>query len=154
MKKSKLTLGIMASLVTVMSLVACSNNPQWGNDGNVLTLTNPDGTTTNITADDIMNQYTNEVSGTKTMFDTVYELIVRNYFTQESQKSNLADDKKKADADLSGLKDEANKKAKTNKTSYDEEFEKVLTENGVDSEAELKNKLEYKYMKSDFEDHF
>lgn len=154
MKKSKLTLGIMASLVTVMSLVACSNNPRWGSDGNVVTLTNPDGTQTNIKADQIFDEYTHEVSGTKTMFDTVYELIVRNYFTQDGQKSNLADDKKKADNELSGLKSDANTKANTNKTSYNEEFEKILDENGVDSEEELRNKLEYKYMKSDFEDQF
>lgn len=156
MNKSKLTLAIMGSLITSLSLAGCSSNIKWGpeGDGYILTFTNSDGSEVNLTADSIFGNYYNEVDGAKQMFDSVYEVIVRNHFTEADQSGKLAEITKDAENKVSGVKSKANSNKNTNGTTYDEEFEKLLDEYGVDDEEELKQYFIYQEEKEEFENQF
>ena len=156
MNKSKLTLAIMGSLITSLSLAGCSSNLKWGPEGSgyILTFTNTDGSEVNVTADSIFGDYYSDVDGSKKMFDSVYEVIVRNHFTAADQQGKLTEITKSAENKVSGVKSKANSNKDTNGTTYDEEFEKLLKNYGVEDEDELKEYFIYQEEKTEFEDQF
>ena len=153
MKKSKLTLSIVTSLIATLALAGCNDAVTKGKDGYILTLTNSSGTKVNVTADEVFGEYYNEVSGVKKMFDSVYELYVRNYWKDDSLKSDLKDIEKTAKEKVQADKDTAKSNA-TGGTTYDEALKEILEEKGVESVKELYSYYEYQLMKDKYEEDF
>lgn len=153
MKKSKLTLSIMASLLTTMSLAGCSEAVTKGKDGYILTLTNSSGAVVNVTADELFDSYYNDVSGVKNMFDVVYELYVRNHWNDPALKAKLKEIQSTAKIKVKNDKDTANDNTSSTK-SYEEALQEILDEKGVENLKELYSKYEYELMKEKYEEDF
>lgn len=159
MKKSKLAIGLMSALLSVGALAACSD-VSYSPDGYILTYTGEDGVTINYTADDLFNDEFKDSSNYQTVFDAVYKIIIKNYFTETDPdevdfgKNQLASLKTKAQVAVDGDKQTASKKAETNGSSYDTEFSAILKEKNCEDESELFDYYLYKYEEETFNDNF
>lgn len=135
MKKGKLTLGLVVSLASLGALTAC--NEVTYADGVVLTYTDASGTKTTVTAEDLFGAYQTSTGQISTDFDTLEEVLIRNYYKDPSRSTELQALEKDAKLAVQSVKDEAESNATNNKTSYQEEFEKLLASNGAESIDEL-----------------
>jgi hypothetical protein len=90
-------------------------------------------------------------SAASTDFEKVYELLIRKYYADDSQKSALAAINKKAQSDVNAVKQNAEKNAKANGTSYETELEKLLSSNNCDNIDELFDLKQYDAEKTQFE---
>ena len=159
MRKSKLAIGIMSALLSVGALAACSD-VTYSPDGVILTYTGEDGTVISYTADDLYNDEFKDSSNYQTVFDAVYKLIVKNYFTEKDPDNEhygseqLAGLKTKAQVAVDGDKQTASKKAESNGTSYDTEFSAILSEKNCEDESELFDYYLYQYEEETFNDNF
>ena len=156
MKKSKLALSIVAGLASITALASCSEvKPVYSAEGYVLTYKDSSGSEIHYTAEELFGSLLKDSSNVSSVFDKVYKLIVRNYFEVEGAGiSKLADIKKDAANDVEGVKSTANKNAESNKTSYDEEFEKLLENYSCEDEAELLEHFIYEREHTEFEKQF
>jgi hypothetical protein len=159
MKKSKLAIGIMSALLSVGALAACSD-VTYSPEGVILTYTGEDGKTISYTADDLFDDEFKESSNYKTVFDAVYKIIIKNYFTEEDPdeaeygKNQLASLKTKAQVAVDGDKQTASKKSESNGTSYDTEFSAILKEKNCENEEELFEHYLYQYEEETFNENF
>lgn len=156
MKKSKISLGIVAGLASVAALASCSQvKPKASSEGYVLTYTNSSGTTFHYTSEELFGSYFTQSSSIASMFDKVYSLIIRNYFkVEDAGKSKYTDIKKDAENDVEGVRTTAKKNAESNKTSYSEEFDKLLESYSCEDEEELLEHFIYDREKTEFEKQF
>lgn len=153
MKKSKLAVGLMAGFLCIGGLAAC-NEVTYSKDGYILTYTLSDGTVEHYTADDLFKSYYSEADKTQTEFDSIYKLIVKNYFKSEDQAEEYKSIKELASRDVDGDKQTAQKNADTNGTSYDTEFDAILSSHGCKDENELLEYYIYERELDKFEDSF
>jgi len=154
MRKSKMTLGIVAGLLATFALASC-DGPTFSGDGHVLTYTGTNGQEYHYTAEELFDSYLKSSSGVSTLFDSVYKVVVRNYFITDTEGiAAYPDIKKGADNDVAGVKSKAESAADDNGTKYDDEFEKQLDTYGVEDEDELWEHFAYQRMTTEFEDQF
>lgn len=159
MKKSKIAIGFMTALLSVGALAACSD-VSYSPDGVILTYTGEDGTTISYTADDLFKDEFKDSSNYQVVFDAVYKLIVKNYFTEtdpdnsEYGSKQLAGLKTKAQVAVDGDKQTASKKAESNGSSYDTEFSAILKEKNCENESDLFDYYLYQYEEETFKDNF
>lgn len=159
MKKNKISLFLVSGLVSLAALTACSGSPiaepTYSKEGNILTYTDSSGNKLNYTAEDLFGSYFDQSSSISTMFDSVYKLIVRNYFKSEAKGiAKYSDIEKDAKNDVDGVKNTAQKNADSNKTSYDEEWQKLLDSNSAKDEADLLEHFIYTRELKEFERQF
>lgn len=154
MKKGKVT--SLAVLGTLFSITMSScYAPTYSTQGNVLTYVNSAGDTSYYTAEELFGTYLTDSTSVSTMFDKVYELIVRNYYLVEpGQETAYATCVDIATARLEAIEEECEDSASSNGTSYDDEFATVLDEYGAVNEDDLYEVLLYNAMKEDFEENF
>ena len=148
MKKGKFTLGLVVSLASIGALSAC--NEVTYSDGVVLTYTDAAGTKTVVTAEDLFGAYQTTTGQVSTDFDAIEEVLIRNYYKDSARATDLAALEKDAKLAVQSVKEEAETNATNNKTSYQEEFEKLLTSNGVESIDELYEAKLYNLEKDKF----
>lgn len=148
MKKTKFALGLAGAAVCAISLAACSGVKP-NSDGYILTYNG-----VNYTADDLFGNYNMDSTGAETMFNAVYKVAVRQYFTDEAQKEALTVIENNTKNKVQSVKDEATTNKTTNGTTWDEEWNKLLDSHGVENEQELYDKFEYEAMKEEFDDQF
>ena len=149
-----MTLGIVAGLLATFALAAC-DGPTFSGDGNVLTYTGTNGQEYHYTAEELFDSYLKSSSGVSSLFDSVYKVVVRNYFISDAEGiAAYPDIKKGADNDVAGVKSKAESSADDNGTKYDDEFKKQLETYGVEDEDELWEHFAYQRMTTEFEDQF
>lgn len=153
MKKAKLAAGILTSLMCVGALSAC-NEVKYSNQGYILTYKASDGSIHHYTADELFKSYYTDAEKTQTMFDSIYKLIVKNEFATPAKASEYQSIKELAARDVDGDKQTAKKNADTNGTSYDKEFDSILSGKGCKDEAELLQYYIYERESKQFEDDF
>lgn len=160
MKKSKIALVLMTSLLAGGSLAACSP-VSYDEKGVILTYTGKDGVKEEYTAEDLFYDQLDESTKWDTVFKTIYKLVVKNYFIEVEEgingsygKAQLAGLKKKAEQAVTGDKETAEKNREKNGTSYDEEFSKILNEKNCKDEDELYEYYLYTYEKERFDSNF
>lgn len=152
MKKGKLTLGLVIGL-SVVALSSCDALTR-NNQGYVLTMTGPDGTIINYTADEFYSQFKTNATGVKQFYDAITEVIIRNEIEKPENAAVKAEIMEKAANKVSGVKETAQDNANTNKTDYDKELETLLTSYNVKDLTELKDYFAYQLMKTEVEDQF
>ena len=165
MKKSKLSLGLISCLLSVGTLAGC-NTLKSSSDGVLLSYT-VDGEKKVITADEILGDYYNDSTKYQAIYDTIYSVIARNYFSKvrkgptagkyvgvELGKPQMEKIEREAREKVSDDKDTAQTNADTNNTKYKKEFESILESKGVESEEELFDKYVEELQKETFEDNF
>lgn len=153
MKKAKLAVGILTSLVCVGALAAC-NEVKYSNQGYILTYKASDGSVHQYTADELFKSYYTDADKTQAMFDSIYKLIVKSEFATPAKASEYKSIKELAARDVDGDKQTAKKNADTNGTSYDTEFNSILSGKGCKDEAELLQFYIYDRESKQFKDDF
>lgn len=160
MKKNKLTLCLTSGFVVAMSLAACGGLSS--NDKAVVTIKNSDGKTVDILTDSVYNAYKTETDGISKYYNAILEALVR--YEYENTNSQIkawtkkiktsAEIKAEAKNDVENDKYTADENAKTNSTSYETEWEKILDSHGCDNEEELLQYHIYQLEKEDITDKF
>lgn len=162
MKKSKLSAGIMTGLLAVGALAACSNNgPTYDSKGVILTY-EVNGQKVEYTANDLFGETIANPENAEEMFNQVYKLVVRNYFTVEDPdgagtntgSKQMKDINETADKNVQIDKDTAKKNAKTNNTSEKTEFESILKSKGCEDEEELRKYYVFEEQQTKFKENF
>ena len=148
MKKGKLTLGLVVSLASLGALSAC--NEVTYADGVVLTYTDAAGKKTVVSAEDLFGAYQTTTGQISTDFDAIEEVLIRNYYKDASRADDLKALEKDAKLAVQSVKEEAETNAANNKTSYQEEFEKLLASNKVENIDELYEAKLYSLEKDKF----
>ena len=128
---------LMAGLFAgAVGLAAC-DSPTWSADGAIFTYTDARGNRVAYTAEDLLNDYRQDGTSLSTEFDHVYEVLIRNYYADESQASVLTELQERATSAVLEDKQTAETNAESNGTSYEAEFEAILDSAGVDNVDEL-----------------
>ena len=154
MRKSKISLALVGSLLSVTALAGC-NEVTASDKGYILTYTNSSGEKINYSADELFGTYYNDSSSLSTVFDKIYKLIVRNSFKAGGEYADKYNDvRQKAQNDVDGEKEKARKNADTNGTSYDEEFNTILSSVDCEDEEELLEYHTYQRESTEFEEGF
>ena len=166
MKKTKLSIGLISCLLSVGTLAGCDTLKS-SNNGVLLSYT-VDGVEGKITADEILGDYYNDSTKYQAIYDTIYSVIARNYFSADRQgptnnqnyadiklgKPQMAKIERDAREKVSDDKDTAQSNADTNNTKYKKEFEAILESKGVENEDELFDKYVEELQKETFENNF
>ena len=164
MKKSKLSLGLIACLLSVGSLAGC--DPVKSSDKGYLLSYTVDGSTTYKIADDILKEYYDDSDKYQAIFDAIFKVIKRNYFSRDRGsvkyngvtinlgKPQMTKINAEADKQVAIDKQSAQDKAEANGTRYKKEFEAILKEKGVKTEEELHEKYVGQYQEETFDDNF
>ena len=148
MKKAKLTLGLVGSLIAVLGLTAC--NEVTASDGVVLTFKDASGSRISYTTKELFGEYQKNSGVASTDFDHIQEVLIRKFYASKGQESVLASLKLEAENDVLGIKKTADSNHRANKTSYAAEFEKLLKTNGAKNIDELYEIKLYEREKSKF----
>lgn len=179
MKKSKLSLGLVTALLSVGTLAGCDNMVKSSNRGVLLSYNGNE-----IYADAILEDYYDDASKYQAIYDSIYSIIVKNYFNidnlsvSKEQYAKLQKEEKQykkesktyeiGSADMSKIesraqekidtdKDNAETNAKSNNTSVKKELEAICASNGVKYDkdlTELREKYENEIKKELFDDDF
>lgn len=149
-KQTKCALGLVAMLAAVSALSACDLATADSN-GVIFTYTNAAGYRTSYTAQDLLTNYRSTSTSLSTEFDKVYEVLVRHYYDQAAQKSDLATCVAKAQGDVLADKETA-KKNSSSTSSYEAEFQKILDNHSCKNVQELYEYHLYEEEKSLFQE--
>ena len=166
MKKSKLSLGLISCLLSVGALAGCDTLKS-SSDG-VLLRYKIDGVEQEpIKADDILKDYYNDSSKYQAIYDTIYSVIARNYFSKERKSptdprysskelglKQMDDINREAKEKVSDDLDTAQSNADANNTRYKKELEAIFESKGVKDKDELFDKYVEELQKETFENNF
>ena len=151
MKKSKLSLGLVTGFVASLALAGCGDVTK--KDNALLTYTGYDGTTYDIVTEKMYQEYRKDSKVISTFYDKVLEVLIRDLFASGySGTKSYATIEALAKEDVKAAKAKATENAKTNSTSYDKEWESILSGEGVEDEKELLQKYIYNQEKEVLED--
>ena len=157
MKKSKKILVLAAATVSLLSLAGCNEVTEKGNV--IITFKDTNGKQTTYTADELFKNYTeSDQDSTEKYYNAIYNVMVRQWFTLEENKTLKDECDKQAQINLDSLKSKASTNATDNSTSYDEEWENILDSELSDiaeskrNEEELVLKLQLSEYKTKLED--
>jgi hypothetical protein len=148
MKKNKLALGLVSSLVGILALSACSYDVTSSKD-NIVTFKGYDGNEIGIITDAAYNEYLNSPSGISKFYDAIMETLIRYEFQYEGSSLYGKTDKsyeeieQDAKRQVKSAKDDAKEAADENGTTYDDEWKSKLESEGVETEKELLEKYIY-----------
>jgi hypothetical protein len=149
-KNKKCALGLVALLAAVAGLSAC-NAATASDNGAVFTYTDAQGNRISYSAEDLLNDYRKTGSSLSTEFDKIYEVLVRHYYDTVGG-TTLANLKAKATSDVLGDKQKAQKNAGSNSTTYEVEWEKILTSDSCKNIDDLYQYHLYDDEKTQFQD--
>lgn len=151
MKKSKLSLGLVTGFVASLALAGCGSVKAKNNA--LLTYKGYDGTTYDIVTEKMYQEYRKDSKVISTFYDKVLEVLIRDLFkTNYSGTKSYATIEALAKEDVKAAKAKATENAKTNNTSYDKEWDAILSGEGVEDEKELLQKYIYNQEKEVLED--
>ncbi len=151
MKKSKLSLGLVAGFVASLALAGCGSVKK--KDNALLTYKGYDGSTYDIVTEKMYQEYRKDSKVISTFYDKVLEVLIRDLFQSGySGTKSYATIEALAKEDVKAAKAKATENAKTNSTSYDKEWDAILSGEGVEDEKELLQKYIYNQEKEVLED--
>ena len=151
MKKSKLSLGLVTGFVASLALSGCGSVK--AKDNSLLSYTGYDGTTYQIVTEKMYAEYRKDSRVISTFYDKVLEVLIRDLFNAGySGTKSYETIEALAKEDVKAAKAKATENAKTNSTSYDKEWESILSGEGVEDEKELLQKYIYNQEKEVLED--
>ena len=172
MNKSKLAVGLMTLFLTGGVLASCDsketreiNKVRYSNDGTILTYTDESGDKTVIKADELFVDYYSDSSKYQSIFDSIYSIVVRNYFNIDEDVTYLGTNLKVGKSQMEQIKIDAQykvdsdirtaKKSADNKnTNYKDELEEILNGKGVKDTEELFDKYVEECQKETFDENF
>lgn len=136
---------IIAGLaLTTLLLTGCSNDLKKSKDGNIVTVT-IDGNPVKVTAGGNFDEYLKTPQGLKDYYDAVYQVVVRALFDSEEQATKRAEAYSDAALRVKEVKETAKNNAKSG-GKYDDELDKLLKDENVETVKELEEKFAYEKM--------
>lgn len=136
---------IIAGLaLSSLLLVGCSTDLVKSKDGSIVTVT-IDGNPVKITASGNFDKYLNTPQGLKDYYDAVYQVVVRALFERSEQATKRAEAYSDAALRVKEVKETAKNNAKGG-GKYDDELEKLLEQENVETVKELEEKFAYEKM--------
>jgi len=163
MKKSKLSLCLASSFVAALSLAACGNSVS-SKDNAVVSIKNYNGEKVDILTDAAYRKYKTETDGVSKFYNAILETLIRYEYanpasairTQNWAKgikgnSEIIDE---ANNNVKNDKSTAEENAKTNGTSYETEWENILSSHNCEDEDDLVEYYIYQLEKDDITDKF
>lgn len=170
MKKSKLSIGLVTTFIAALGLSACNTTSSAVTDGKgaIVTITGYGGEKIEIKANDLYGEYLKDPNKISSFYSTVEENLIRYTYEKTTFVSDNNSQPEepgkvkvtlktyngiKSDADLAvrKAKEKAQANAKSSGTSFQTEWDKILKENNVENEEELREKYIYQYEKEEYE---
>ncbi|MBQ7995565.1 MAG: hypothetical protein IJ247_05055 [Bacilli bacterium] len=153
MKRMKHALGLIGLAASISSLAGC-NGPTKDDKGGILTFVDDSGNVVSYTAEELLGDYEGSGTTASTYFDKLYEVLVRKYYNSPAKATELEDLKVKAKNLV--LEDESNARqnANNNGTSYQTEFESILSSHKCENLNDLFEYHLYQKEKEAFENHY
>jgi hypothetical protein len=165
MKNTKLSIGLIACLLSIGGLAGCEKRAKSSKDGVLLTYT-VDGKDYSITADEILEKSYDDSSKYQAIYDIIYSVLVKNYFNYSHKveyyygeqpaigKGQMDDIRDKAEKKRKDDEDTARQNAENNNTKYKKELETILESKEVKTVEELEEKYVEELQKETFEKNF
>lgn len=165
MKNTKLSIGLIACLLSIGGLAGCEKRAKSSKDGVLLTYT-VDGKDYSITADEILEKSYDDSSKYQAIYDIIYSVLVKNYFNYSNKveyyygeqpaigKGQMDDIRDKAEKKRKDDEDTARQNAENNNTKYKKELETILDSKEVKTVEELEEKYVEELQKETFEKNF
>ncbi len=159
MNKCKKALTLLIGAASIVSLSACGGVVT-EKANTLLSYETSDGSgRVDFTTNDLLiNYFENNTASTQDLYNIVYEAMLKKYY--EDRPTDLATLETEANTKVNEKKDEAQKNADTNQTSYDDEWNSILDTELSDfkdekrTEEALYNKYLVEAMKTDIGDQF
>lgn len=150
MKKSKLSITLVTGFIAAMALSACGNVTS---DKTAIATFTPYGSKEKIAllTDDVYNAYNGTTNGISKFYDKILEVLIRYEFKEkgfDKGEKSYAEIEKWAANQVKEQKNQADKNAKNNGTSYDTEWKAILESKNVEDEKGLKEYFIYEEEKS------
>lgn len=154
MKKRKI-LGLSAACIMLMSLTSCEVKAS-SKEGYVLTFDLDKSGNLTITADEVFKRYMETKEGVEAAYNQINNAVTRHLaynseLIPEAERSELINEAK---ASVDDVKTQAQNNANSNKTSYDDELEKLLKSNNAENLTELQVVFENTNFKTYLENKF
>jgi len=127
MKKSKKFLVLTAATVSLLSLAGCNEVTTKKNV--VISFRDANGSYTQYTANDLFAKYTESKDSTESYYNAIYNVLVREWFNLAENANLKKECDESANITMEAKKSEADSASDSNKTTYDEEWEKILNSN-------------------------
>ena len=144
MKKSKLSITLVTSFIAAMALTAC--NEVTKSDNAIVNFT-PYGSSESIAliTDSMYNKYRGTNNGISMFYDKILEVLIRYHFQAGFDKGDMKEAEiiDWAENQVQEQKETAKNNAKSNNTSYDDEWDAILESHNVEDEEELKQQFIY-----------
>lgn len=139
MKTKKKAYAMLGLFVGALALTGC-NGATEDTKGNILTYVDADGNVVGYTAEELLWNYQANGTALSTEFDRIYEVLIRKYYSQESQSAEYNNILNNATNAVKSDQETAQSNATANGTSYETEMQTILDSHSVDNLDEL---LEY-----------
>ena len=157
MKKKKISAGLVSGFIAALALTACSGVT--ASDTAIVTYKGYDGEQVNVLTNTVYNKYRQSSDGIAKFYSAILESIIRYEFDSNGDlaklvKKPLSQIKTEAQNNVTGAKQKAEENAKTNNTSYSEEWDSILSSYGVEDEDELLEYFIYQLEKEELEDSY
>ena len=155
MNKKKISTGLVSGFIAALALTACSGVT--ASDNAIVTYTGYDGEKVNVLTNTVYNKYRETSDGISKFYSAILESIIRYEFDSSSKtvyKKTNEQIKQEAENDVAGSKQKAEENAKTNNTSYSEEWDKILSSYGVKDEEGLLQHFIYQTEKEELGDKY
>lgn len=153
MKKSKICLVLAASTVGLLSLAGCNEVTSKGNV--LISFKNTNGEYTDYTADELFANYTNNANNsTQDYYNAIYNVMVREWFNKEENKSLKTECDKAAQISVESDVTTAETKSDDNGTWFDDEWEAILNSklSELAEEKRSKEQLLLKYQLEEYKE--
>ena len=166
MKNTKLSIGLIACLLSIGGLAGCEKRVKSSKDGVLLTYTVDGVEQPPITAADILAKSYDDSTKYQAIYDIIYSVLVKNYFNYSNKVEyyygeqpaiglgQMDDIRAKAEKKRKDDEDTARSNADTNNTKYKKELETILESKGVKTVEELEEQYVKELQKETFEKNF
>ncbi len=155
MNKKKLSIGLVSSLIAVLALAAC--NEVTTKEKAIVTFKDSAGKEVTVLTNDIYDKYRESSDGISKFYNAILESIIRHEFDSSSTTIYKKSKEKilsEAKGNVTGAQQEAEQNRKTNGTTYDEEWQKILDSHGCEDADELLEYFKYEIEKEEIEDKY
>ena len=155
MNKKKLSIGLVSSLIAVLALAAC--NEVTTKENAIVTFKDSAGKEVTVLTNDIYDKYRESSDGISKFYNAILESIIRHEFDSSSTTIYKKSKEKilsEAKGNVTGAQQEAEQNRKTNGTTYDEEWQKILDSHGCKDADELLEYFKYEIEKEEIEDKY
>ena len=157
MKKGKLSVGLVTSFIGALALTACGESTPsvTAKEGSIIEIADYNGSSEKINiSTDLYEELKDKKDGVQKYYNAVLEALIRYEYPKLSQYEgstlkSITTLENTAAEKVEAAKQTASDNASQNKTSYDDEWKKILDSHDCENESDLKQYYLYDLEKSE-----